>query len=438
MDSRSPSSPVEPIEPIDFASNLTVRRYLHFDAPLARSTLAKLVADPRRVATWSFLPLLQTIIRTPRIKREGKCLVKAPKDRPISYASHKDAALYEYYARLISEPYEGMLRSQGLTENVTAFRRLGKSNVDLANEAFSWIQAHCPCVALAYDVKGFFPSLDHSTLKAAWMRLLRVQRLPSDHFAVFKSITRAATVDLEEALHVLGISPYNQRKDGRQRLCTAEAFRSRIREAGLIKVCTDSRGIPQGTPISALLSNVYMLAVDARVAAYAQRVGGLYRRYCDDILLVVPPENAGDAEKLVERELEAVCLTLQPEKTLKCTFDQPKEKSDRPLQYLGLVFHGDRTLLRSTGIARYYAKMRSGVRLAKNTRLKAEREAGLPPGSTPLRSKKLNRLYSHVGKRNFVSYALKASEVAGDGAIRRQVRRHWQKLQREKSKEPED
>lgn len=438
MDSRSPSSPVEPRAPIDPALNLTVRRYLHFDAPLAPSTLAKLVSDPRRVAMWSFLPLLKTIVRTPRVKREGKKLIKAPKERPISYASHKDAALYEYYARLISEPYEGLLRSQGLTENVTAFRRLGKSNVELATEAFSWIQANSPCVALAYDVKGFFPSLDHSILKTAWMRLLGVDRLPPDHFTVFTSITRSATVDLDEALRALNISPHNQRKDGRQRLCSAEEFRCKIRGAGLINKCTELHGIPQGTPISALLSNVYMLAVDERVAAYAQHVGGLYRRYCDDILLVVPPGHMSDAEKLVERELEEVRLALQPEKTLKCTFTQPEEESDRPLQYLGLVFHGNRTLLRSTGIARYYTKMRSGVRLAKKTRAKTEREAGLPPGSTPLRSKKLNRLYSHVGKRNFVSYALKASEVAGDAAIRRQVRRHWQKLQAEKAKEPKD
>lgn len=438
MDGRSPSSPVERGTPTELASNLTVRRYLHFDAPLAQPTLARLVSDPVRVARWSFLPLLRTVICTPRIKREGKDRIKSPKERPISYASHKDAALFEYYARLISGPYEEQLTSLGLVENVTAFRKLGKSNVDLACDAFRWIAEHTPCVALAYDVKGFFPSLNHLVLKEAWGRLLGTPQLPPDHYAVFKAITRAATVDLDVALKSLGISPYNQRRDGRKRLCTAEEFRRKIRDEGLINRCTQDIGIPQGTPISALLSNVYMLGVDEQLADYANRVGGLYRRYCDDILLVVPDDQADVAERLVEQQLAKVCLDLQPDKTLKCSFTSPDSRAEKPLQYLGLVFHGNRTLLRSSGIARYYSKMRSGVRLALKTRAKAERKAGVPVGSTSLRSKKLHRLYSHVGNRNFVTYALKASEVAEDAAIRRQLRRHWAKLQAEKAKEPKD
>lgn len=432
MDGRNPSSPVERG---DFASKLTARGYLHFDAPLGQATLARLVTNPVRVAGWSFLPLLRTVIKTPRIKRNGKDRIKSLKERPISYASHKDAALYEYYARLLGGRYEALLNSLGLTQNVTAFRRLGKSNVALACEAFQWIADHAPCVALAYDVKGFFPSLDHSLLKDAWMRLLNVSRLPPDHFAIFKSITRAATVDLDVALKALGISRYNQRAGARQRLCTADEFRRKIRRAGLIERCTEVCGIPQGTPISALLSNVYMVSLDEEISAYAQRVGGFYRRYCDDILLVVQSEHAGDAEILIEQQLKNVRLELQPDKSLKCAFVNSAGRSDKPLQYLGLVFQGNRTLLRSSGIARYYSKMRSGVRLARNTRAKAERAAGLSPGSTQLRSKKLHRLYSHVGHRNFISYAMKASEVAGDVAIKRQLRRHWTKLQAEKAKE---
>lgn len=438
MDGRSPSSPVEHDARTAHASNLTVRRYLHFDAPLGQSTLAKLVSDPTRVAHWSFLPLLRTVISTPRIRRDGNDRIKSLKERPISYASHKDAALFEYYARLISGPYEEMLDSLGLGTSVTAFRKLGKSNVDLACEAFRWIEEHTPCVALAYDVKGFFPSLNHSVLRDAWMRLIGVQRLPDDQFAVFRSITRSATVDLRLALQALGISPYNQRVHARRRLCTAEEFRRRIRDAGLIERSTQDIGIPQGTPISALLSNIYMMSVDETISAYASAVGGLYRRYCDDILLVVPGEHLAYADALVEQQLAGVGLELQPDKTLRCFFRADGIRSDKPLQYLGLVYQGDRTLLRSSGIARYYSKMRSGVRLAQNTRAKAERKAGLPLRSTPLRSKKLNRLYSHIGKRNFVSYALRASEVAGDAAIRRQLRRHWSKLQAEKSKDPKD
>jgi hypothetical protein len=49
----------------------------------------------------------------------------------------------------------------------------------------------------------------------------------------------------------------------------------------------DPFGIPQGTPISAALSNAYMMPLDKRIVEARGSVGGLYRRYSDDILKFV-------------------------------------------------------------------------------------------------------------------------------------------------------
>jgi retron-type reverse transcriptase len=49
-------------------------------------------------------------------------------------------------------------------------------------------------------------------------------------------------------------------------------------------------GIPQGSPISALLSNIYMFSFDKHMKNYVDSIGGKYFRYCDDMLLIVPSE----------------------------------------------------------------------------------------------------------------------------------------------------
>ncbi len=50
------------------------------------------------------------------------------------------------------------------------------------------------------------------------------------------------------------------------------------------------KGIPQGSPISALLSNIYMLEFDVLVKEKIMECKGSYFRYCDDILCIIPNE----------------------------------------------------------------------------------------------------------------------------------------------------
>lgn len=52
-----------------------------------------------------------------------------------------------------------------------------------------------------------------------------------------------------------------------------------------------SHGIPQGIGISTLLSNIYMLPFDREISAFVNQHGGLYRRYCDDIMIIIPHDS---------------------------------------------------------------------------------------------------------------------------------------------------
>lgn len=67
----------------------------------------------------------------------------------------------------------------------------------------------------------------------------------------------------------------------------------------LIKTHQDSKGIPQGTPISALLSNIYMVDFDLKAKEIIDRLGGKYYRYCDDMLFITQPENQPIIEHLL-------------------------------------------------------------------------------------------------------------------------------------------
>ena len=52
----------------------------------------------------------------------------------------------------------------------------------------------------------------------------------------------------------------------------------------------------------------------------------------------------------------------------------------------------------------------------------------------PLKRRKLNIRYSYIGRHNFISYAIRAAKKMNEPAIRKQVKRHWNKLDAEVKK----
>ncbi|WP_448101908.1 antiviral reverse transcriptase Drt2 [Luteibacter jiangsuensis] len=396
------------------------RKYAHFDAPLPRAAIRRLVTDSERVSRHAFLPFLHFTMSRNRFKRRpGGVLEKSKKEREICFAAHADASIYAYYSVQLSSRYETAIAEAGLVKNVIAFRRLGRSNVDLAFEAFDWISNNRPCVAVGMDVKDFFGSLDHASLKSAWCAVLGIATLPKDHYAVFRSVTKYAWVDLNKALASLKMTRSQYRHARAKRICSIEAFRSVVREGDLIRSNNASKGIPQGSPISALLSNIYMFEFDRVVSSIVESCGGLYRRYCDDILIVVRPELVDDVKARINSELLSLHLTSHHEKELTCAFPEDG-LADRPLQYLGLVFDGQHIRLRGAGVARYYSKMRSGI-----GQLRRSSAAGRP--KVEIRRAALYRQYtdrSGPNGRSFPAYALRAAKTTQSKAIARQIRRH--------------
>lgn len=263
------------------------RGYLHFDAPIGVARASKLVKDPKAVSKHAFYPLLRYDVISKKLKRnvEGK-LKPELKIRPISYAAHADSQIYSFYSNQLTEVYEKKLTSLGISECVLAFRKLRKSNIEFARDAFSEISTMGRCSAMAIDISKFFDTLNHRYLKKSWCDVLGTDKLPNDHYAVFKSLTKFSFCNRDAIYKVFQISPNNP-WNGRQRICEPAEFRKRVRDSGLITTNKYTFGIPQGTPISALLSNIYMIDFDQKMHALAKECGGSYRRYCDDMLFIV-------------------------------------------------------------------------------------------------------------------------------------------------------
>jgi len=81
------------------------------------------------------------------------------------YASHRDACILSYYARQLTDLLDQRYQSNGLNDAVIAYRSLGKSNYNFAAKALEFAKANAPCVALCFDVTGFFDNIDHKILK---------------------------------------------------------------------------------------------------------------------------------------------------------------------------------------------------------------------------------------------------------------------------------
>ena len=349
-----------------------VRSYLHFDLPIGRSKkdyIKSLVESPGSVSKHSFYPFItHKAVKYKTITKDtGRKALDKSGRRPLSRAAHKDAHIYSYYAKKLGVLYEDQLKKENISENVLAFRKLtnsqgqSKCNIHLADDAFEKIKEVGDCEVYAFDVKQFFDSLNHQVLKICWANLIGASYLPRDHFSIYKSLAPYAFVYEDDIFKKF------PKKKGQHRVCTPIQFRTEIRggkdktshgdEGRLLKI--GDKGIPQGSPISSILANIYMLDFDKELNKKIQSYGGSYYRYCDDILCIIPLGANVQLEGFIEVELEKLSLVLNQSKTEKRKFlvHNGKLISDKPIQYLGFMFDGERKYIRVSSISRYKRKV---------------------------------------------------------------------------------
>jgi len=412
--------------------------YLHFDGPVSRADATTLVTDPEAVARHPFLPLITFDKRERRFRRKKGTAPKIDiKIRRIAYPSNRDSCIFSYYAHLLNEPYEELIKNLGIDDVVIGYRKIG-SNIDLALAAFSEVKTRGSCVAFAFDISGFFDNIDHAILKKNWCRVLNVSELPEDHYKVFRRLTKFSTVNRQACLRRLGEKPSSRDRDIKRRpICSIDQFRNLIRgddgvSTNLVVPWKREYRIPQGTALSALAANIAMIDFDVEMRQSIVALGGSYRRYSDDILVLVPPSQRDAVPLILRKALKVTTrrLRINAKKTDEIEFVPgalAKGRGTKNLQYLGFLFDGERQLLRPNTLAKYYRRLHRAVASAKTQHKKAA--AGKLAGRSNIHRRSLLAKVTHLGTENFITtYAATAQSKSGGQGIRRQLAGHTRKL----------
>lgn len=409
------------------------RGYRHFDNPIGEDFAAK-VHNPAFVTHNSFLPLIHYTKTEPRYRKSittGKREMIL-KERPIKFASHRDACILSYYAHTLNERLDAYYEVNRLSDSVIAYRALGRGNYHFASEALAFAQKQAPVTILAFDISGFFDHLDHGLLKQRLKSALAVKSLSEDWYRVFRYITDFHYVDLAELKkHPTFSSRFKERT--RSRIASVEELKT----AGIVFHQNPElakgrwRGIPQGTPISAVASNAYMMDFDLAARAYCNGIGALYRRYSDDILVVCNVQDADAVEAKIAALVTAEKLEISAHKTERVEFagHLAPVKGSKAAQYLGFTFHETGPAIRESSLARQWRKLRRAI---KRTTKVAKRQIAAGKAKKAY-TKRLVKRFSYLTVcddegvrvvRNFSSYGRRAAAAFDHGEkIERQVGR---------------
>jgi RNA-directed DNA polymerase len=405
-----------------------VRKYFpHFDRPLEFEVAKRLVEDENWVSKHAFWPFLGFEDRKRRFRTVDGERIADTKSRPIKYCSHVDGYVFAYYANQLQAAFERYIGGKDFATSVIGYRRGIGTNIDMARAAFAEVARRRRAAAICLDISSFFDNIDHRLLKRNIELVLGVARLSPSWFSVYRAMTRYSWVDAEQLRKTLEIDPASPPRP----LCSASDFRRRVRGDGggfprLIATNNEQYGIPQGSPISAVFSNVFMLGFDEALQAYVSKLGGSYRRYSDDIMIICAPRYRDRVVRFLQRELKSLGgeIRLSEDKTEVSIFQRRRNvtECDRPITYLGFTFDGRRVLLRGRTLSRYYRRMSYAARHAAS---KARDE-----NAATVFKRKLYREFTHLGSDNFYSYAKRSARVLSDQTPKLQLRRHFDILRR--------
>lgn len=485
-----------------------IKKYPHIGLPITIKDYHRIkqyVNNSDRVRIHSFLPFIHKTILKRRFRvdnnnpkknpsRKRQRIKDKPKDRPIFFASHLDAMVFSKYNVLLAEAYEKHIENKAFNESIVAYRKIpvikgkngNKCNIDFAKTAFEYIKENQnkKLSVVVADITSFFNNLDHRILKQNWIKVLPETTLPPAHYNVYKALTRIKYVESQQLFEAhnqimmveKGIPNSSTRtKYSRKKIKSVKYFKEKKVVAfcekdeflknnlNLIISSRNKKGIPQGSPISATLANIYMLGFDEKIFSEIDDINGFYQRYSDDLIIVVEQKHEDDIIKLVRETISGnlAKLTIEPKKTKLYRFqlnngyfkgfavdEITKQVNDnRPLDYLGFSFDGQRVLIKNSGFAKFYRSMKGAFnravsyalfsknpdkRLFKSSLYKRFTYKGASRKLIYRPSKHNPKIYKKTKEYNwgnYLSYVYKANNsmetINGNNVIRKQTRKLW-------------
>lgn len=384
------------------------RNYLHFDVPVKVDFGEGLT--PAKVTSHAWSPLIHYLKTEKRYKvKLRKTVIK---ERPIMFASHRDACILSRYSAEIVARLDAWYIAKGLNETVIAYRSLGKSNYHFAKRVEDFVRAQPSLTVMCFDVTGFFDNLDHKRLKERLKTILECDELGADWYAVFKAVTHYRFIHLDE-LKKHGHLAERLKARKPHPLATID----QVKALGVpIEKNLKKKGIPQGTPISASFSNLYMAEFDEQMEAESSKRGALYQRYSDDILIACSKSRWKVLHALVEEKLAEHGLELQRDKT---EIVHLHGASALTFQYLGYQLGLGDARLRLKSLSRQWRTAKRALRKAEHVGQRAIAQGK----ANQIYTRKLHLRFTSAGPRNFLSYADRSAETLESPAIRKQAKR---------------
>lgn len=420
----------------------TDKHYTHFDIKKHHEDYEKRVKNINWVSKHGFYPFIHFQIGMDKYTNDnqGNKYIKH-KEREIYYSAHIDRFICQYYGNRLNDRYNHYTERQGISKVSTAYRNClpGKSNIDFAKEVFEFIVKNESVFVFVGDFSKFFDSLDHKYLKEQIKKVNDVKSLDAADYAIFKNLTHFSYLEADDIEKEKG----KFRRDMREldKYFTTEEFQKF--KSKCLKKNRENYGIPQGTSISSVYANVYMTEFDKKINDYITSKRGLYRRYCDDIIIVVPVSEERKQENGYKKIVDTIFqikseipnLTLNQDKTEQFYYsNQCIEKicgDSNLINYLGFTFDGETVRLRDKSLFKFYCRAYKKVKRVNE----APNEKAFNAGK-----KAIYKSYTHLGVKkhskeygNFLTYAYKAHDIMNDNDylksdIRNQVKRHWVKI----------
>lgn len=178
------------------------------------------------------------------------------------------------------------MKSNGISRVSTAYRNCtpGKCNIDFAKEVFEYIVKCESAYIFVGDFSQFFDNLDHKYLKEKIKCVINEESLDAADYAIYKNITKFTYIEADDIESEKGLLRRDMR--GMDKYFETDEFHE-FKKNYLRKNLKDYQ-IPQGSSISAVYANVYMIDFDKKINDFITSQKGMYRRYCDDIIIVLP------------------------------------------------------------------------------------------------------------------------------------------------------
>lgn len=495
-----------------------VKQYSHIGLRLSKSDekwVKSYITNRYNIETHAFFPFIHRELSVRKFRREiahdgtrSKLRKPSTKNREIYFANHIDSNIYGYYADKLSKHYEAKLKEKGISDCVTAYRRVkldpespksrNKNNIDFANDVFSYIknQKEKNIVAITFDISSFFDNLDHTILKKQWRFITDSgANLNKDYYNVFRNITKFSYIEESDIFkhfkdEILvernSITGKNKKVIKTRKVKRLKYFKNQravayctqkeiyeLRNNNLIKankyifdketgskLSLRNKGIPQGSPISSVLANVYMLEFDEYVNNFMSEIGGVYQRYSDDMVVVCDNASEKQVIDMFMSKIKDYKLDIQKRKTqvfhfkwnsklsrhscIERNVNTGQFRSGTNFEYLGFQFDGYYTLLKSASLASYYRKMKRGIRrgvyysIHNNTNTKGKIFKSRLYKRYTYKGAERRRVYQRdrndssrfvLTNRqdwgNYLSYAKMAERIIPDNKIKSQIKNHW-------------